>query len=103
MQTAAFPEQKPLVVADAPAAAFDKALAAARAQGWTIVASDPLTGRIEATAVVPWWGFKDDIVVRLTPQGTGTRIDVRSASRVGLGDLGVNARRIADYLDKVAG
>ena len=101
LQTKAFPKLKPLIVADAPAAAFDKALAAAKGQGWTIVASDPATGRIEATAMVPWWGFKDDIVVRLTPEGTGTRIDVRSASRVGVGDLGVNAKRISDYLKKI--
>jgi uncharacterized protein (DUF1499 family) len=101
LQTKAFPKLQPLVIADAPSAAFDKALAAAKAQGWTIVASDPATGRIEATAVVPWWGFKDDIVVRLTPEGAGTRIDVRSASRVGVGDLGVNAKRISDYLKKI--
>jgi uncharacterized protein (DUF1499 family) len=103
LQTAAFPKVKPLVVADTPSATFDKALAAAKEQGWTLVASDPTSGRIEATAVVPWWGFKDDVVVRLTPEGTGTRIDVRSASRVGLGDLGVNAKRITDYLKKIGG
>ncbi|MBC7505868.1 MAG: DUF1499 domain-containing protein, partial [Sandarakinorhabdus sp.] len=56
-------------------------------------------GRIEATATVPWWGFKDDVVIRLTPAGTGTRVDMRSKSRVGKGDLGVNAKRINDFLD----
>ena len=87
----------------APAAAFAAALAAAKAQGWTIVASDAAAGRIEATDTVPWWGFKDDVVIRLTPDGTsgsgGTRVDVRSKSRVGKGDLGVNARRISDFLE----
>ena len=102
LQEAAFPKLKPLVIPDAPAAAFDKALAAAKAQGWTIVATDPAAGRIEATDTVPWWGFKDDVVVRLTPEGTGTRIDVRSKSRVGKNDLGVNAKRISDYLAKIA-
>lgn len=81
------------------AATFDKALAAARAQGWTIVASDAAAGRIEATDTVPWWGFKDDVVIRLTPDGTDTRVDVRSKSRVGKGDLGVNAKRIGDFLE----
>ena len=87
----------------APAAAFAAALAAAKAQGWTIVASDAAAGRIEATDTVPWWGFKDDVVIRLTPDGTsgsgGTRVDVRSKSRVGKGDLGVNAQRISDFLE----
>jgi uncharacterized protein (DUF1499 family) len=71
-------------------------------QGWVIIAKDPAAGRIEATDTVPWWGFKDDVVIRLTPQGTGTRIDVRSKSRVGKGDLGVNANRIGDYLARIA-
>lgn len=101
LQTAAFPDLKPLTLPDAPAAAFDRALAAAKARKWTIVAADAATGRIEATDAVPWWGFKDDVVVRLTPDGSGTRIDVRSKSRVGEGDLGVNAQRIKDYLVKI--
>ncbi|OYU14316.1 MAG: hypothetical protein CFE37_11375 [Alphaproteobacteria bacterium PA4] len=101
LQTAAFPQLKPLILPDAPAAAFDRALAAAKARKWTIVAADAAAGRIEATDVVPWWGFKDDVVVRLTPEGSGTRIDVRSKSRVGEGDLGVNAQRIKNYLAKI--
>lgn len=101
VQQAAYPTLKPLDFADAPAAAFDKALAAAKRQGWVIVDSNAVEGRIEATATVDWWGFKDDVVVRLMPQGTGTRVDVRSESRVGKGDLGVNAKRIEDYLKAV--
>lgn len=97
-QSAAYPELKGLSLADAPAGAFDKALAVARAQGWVIVDSNAVEGRIEATATVDWWGFKDDVVIRLTPESTGTRIDVRSKSRVGTGDLGVNAKRIRNYL-----
>jgi uncharacterized protein (DUF1499 family) len=46
-------------------------------------------------------GFKDDIVIRVSPAGTGSRIDVRSESRLGEGDLGKNARRIRAYLRKV--
>lgn len=102
LQAAAYPAVKPLIVAEPPAAAFDRALAAARAQGWTIVTSDAGDGRIEATDTVPWWGFKDDVVVRLRPEATGTRIDVRSKSRVGRGDLGVNAKRVSDYLAAIA-
>jgi uncharacterized protein (DUF1499 family) len=67
-------------------------------QGWTIVASDPATGRLEATDTTRWFGFTDDIVVRLTPWGTGTRVDVRSVARRGSADTGTNARRIRRFL-----
>ena len=99
IQAKGYPKLSALLVPSAPAVAFDKALAAAKAKGWEIIASDVATGRIEATATVPWWGFKDDIVVRIAPEGDGSRIDVRSTSRVGKGDLGVNAQRITDYFD----
>lgn len=97
-QAKAYPDIRPLYLATAPADAFQRALAAARDQGWTIVAADPAAGRIEATATTRWFGFKDDVVVRIRPDGTGSRVDVRSLSRVGRSDLGTNARRIRDYL-----
>ncbi len=78
--------------------AFQRALEAARSAGWEIVAADQSAGRIEATDTTRWFGFKDDIVVRLTPQGDTTRVDVRSVSRVGGSDVGTNARRIREYL-----
>jgi uncharacterized protein (DUF1499 family) len=101
-QAAAYPEVKPLHLDAAPPAAFERALAAARDMGWTIVAADAAAGRLEATATTSWWGFKDDVVVRVRPDGTGSRIDVRSVSRVGKSDLGVNARRIREYLARLA-
>jgi len=101
-QAAAYPLIRPVRLAMAPDAAFARAEAAARAMGWEIVATDATALRIEATATVPWWGFKDDVVVSLTPAGDGTIVDVRSKSRVGQGDLGVNAKRISDYLAKLA-
>ena len=79
------------------AEAFEAALDAARAMGWEIVANVPTEGRIEATATTPFVGFKDDVVIRVQPTPTGSRIDVRSKSRVGRGDMGVNAQRIRDY------
>ena len=78
---------------------FDRALAVAQAQGWEIVTADKSSGRIEATETTRWFGFTDDVVVRLTPWGAGTRVDVRSVSRTALGDLGRNARRIRGFLD----
>jgi uncharacterized protein (DUF1499 family) len=102
-QTAAYPEVRPLIVESPPAEVFPKMLAAAEAMDWEIASSDPASGRIEATATVPWWGFKDDIVVVMSPDGNGTRVDVRSKSRVGKSDLGVNAERIQEYLGRIGG
>jgi uncharacterized protein (DUF1499 family) len=102
-QAAAYPGVRPLLVASPPAEVFPRMLAAAEAMDWAIVASDPVAGRIEATATVPWWGFKDDIVVVMSPDGSGTRVDVRSKSRVGKSDLGVNAERIQEYLGRIGG
>jgi uncharacterized protein (DUF1499 family) len=81
--------------------AFTRALNAARDLGWQIVAAVPAEGRIEATDTTVWFGFKDDIVVRVTPTAGGSRIDVRSVSRLGQGDLGKNAARIRAYLQRL--
>jgi uncharacterized protein (DUF1499 family) len=101
-QKLAYPDIAPVVLADAPAAAFAKALAVARAEGWTIIASDTGSGRIEATATTPWFGFRDDVVVRIRPDGRGSRVDVRSLSRIGKGDLGANAKRVREFSAAVA-
>ena len=66
--------------------------------GWEIVASDPDTGRIEATDTTFWFGYKDDIIIRVTPEQDGATVDIRSVSRVGIGDLGANAERIETFL-----
>jgi uncharacterized protein (DUF1499 family) len=68
---------------------------------WKIVESNPDLGRIEATDTTLWFGFKDDVVVRVTPKEQGSRIDVRSVSRVGRSDVGTNARRIERYLRRI--
>ena len=81
-----------------PDRAFARAEAAARALGWEIVAAAPAEGRLEATATTRWFGFKDDIVVRVTPAPGGSQVDIRSVSRVGRSDLGANARRIRAFL-----
>jgi uncharacterized protein (DUF1499 family) len=60
-------------------------------------------GRIEATATTRWFGFKDDVVIRIAPSaGNGSRVDIRSVSRVGLSDVGTNTRRIRAFLKKFA-
>jgi hypothetical protein len=81
--------------------AFDLALATARAAGWRIVTAVPAEGRIEATDTTFWFGFTDDIVIRITAAGERTLLDIRSVSRVGKSDVGTNARRIRSYLKRL--
>jgi len=81
--------------------AFARSLAAARAAGWQIVAAEPAAGRIEAIDTTFWFGFSDDIVIRIVAAGDRTLLDIRSVSRVGKSDVGTNARRIRDYLKRV--
>ena len=97
-QKLAYPNLKPLVVAISTLQTFKLALDVAHDLGWHIVADEPEQGRIEATATTFWFGFKDDIVVRITPVGKDSRVDVRSVSRVGRSDIGTNAARIRKYL-----
>jgi uncharacterized protein (DUF1499 family) len=101
LQREAYPDVQPVQLADAPGAAFTRALRAAESMGWTLVATDSAAGRIEATATTTWFGFKDDVVIRLRAEGSGTRVDVRSVSRVGRSDVGANAARIRAYVKAV--
>jgi uncharacterized protein (DUF1499 family) len=99
LQKAAYPEVAPLKAALPVAAAFDAALSVATSMpGWTIVASDRDAGRIEASQQSRWFRFTDDMVIRIACDEVGSRIDVRSTSRQGRSDFGVNAARIRAYM-----
>jgi len=101
-QQAAFPELTTLVT-DMPAPqVFAAAEATVGELGWELVEADLLDGRIEATDTTYWFGFKDDVVIRIAGDGTRTYVDVRSKSRVGMGDMGTNARRIQGFLAALA-
>jgi uncharacterized protein (DUF1499 family) len=100
-QQEAYPDIEPLVTDVPPAEMFSRAEATARAMNWEIVATSPEEGRIEATDTTMWFGFKDDVVIRITPEGEGSRLDIRSMSRVGKSDIGKNAERIRAFLAKV--
>lgn len=100
-QRRAYPDIRPLVLDLQMDQAFERALAAVHEMGWEIVDVDPAAGRIEATDRTFWFGFRDDVVIRLTPLNDRTVVDVRSLSRVGGGDAGTNARRVRDYLEAV--
>lgn len=101
MQKEAYPDIAPVLTALAPAEAFTRALDTAKSLGWTIVATNPADGRIDAGQTSFWFHFTDDIVIRVaarTDGQPGSRIDIRSESRQGLHDFGVNAKRVRGYI-----
>jgi hypothetical protein len=100
-QQAAYPDLRAATLAVPPAQAFRRALGVAEAMGWEVVGLDAAGGRIEAVDTTRWFGFRDDIAIRVTAAGEGSRVDVRSRSRVGRNDLGTNARRIRAYLERL--
>lgn len=99
-QRAAYPDIQPLVVGMPAEEVLESARAVAEAVGWRVVSVNAEAGLLEATDTTFWFGFKDDVAVRLRPaEAGGTRVDVRSISRVGLGDLGANAARVRRFLE----
>jgi len=104
LQQKAYPDIQTLYLDTDYSTAFDRALRAARQMSWEkIVTEDKQTGLIEAVDKLAWFGFRDDVVIRVDTADTSNRskIDVRSVSRIGRGDIGVNAQRIRDYLHQV--
>jgi uncharacterized protein (DUF1499 family) len=97
-QREAYPDIKPLLLEVPPTEAFSRARAAATKLGWQIVSARPEDGIIEATDQTGWFGFIDDVTVRIRPSNGGSRIDVRSTSRVGKSDVGMNAKRIREFM-----
>lgn len=97
----AYPDIQPLRLPVAPNVAFERAKGAIEEAGWQLVREDASAGRLEAVATTFWFGFKDDVIVRVAADGGGSRVDVRSKSRVGKGDLGTNAQRIRTYLRRL--
>jgi uncharacterized protein (DUF1499 family) len=102
-QRKAYPDIAPARVNLSREQAYERSLQVARSLGWDIVAAVPAEGRIEATDTTLFMGFRDDIVIRVLPEGNGSRIDVRSHSRVGRGDFGANATRVRAFLKRVSG
>ena len=101
-QKAHYTDIAPLYLGGGTSENFGHARTAAENMGWEIVSVDEERGEIEATATTPLLAFKDDVIVRLTADGeTRTRIDMRSASRIGVSDLGANAARIEEYFEEL--
>jgi uncharacterized protein (DUF1499 family) len=101
LQQIGYPALRPLELALPPKQAFARAAEIARGNGWEITALDESTGRIEAVVTTRWFGFQDDVVIRITPAGAGSRVDMRSKSRVGRSDAGTNAHRIQEFLARM--
>lgn len=103
LQRQAYPDIKTVILELPMPQAFEAALGAARALGWQTVATVPAEGRIEATDTTFWFGFKDDIVIRVAPAGNRSLVDIRSVSRVGISDVGTNAKRVRAFVKKLTG
>jgi len=106
LQRTAYPDIVPLELDVPTKTAYDAALALVTKRKWYIGdARSPTLARrdgvIEAVARTPIMGFRDDVVIRVTPVGQGTRVDMRSASRFGNHDLGANASRIRSLLEDI--
>lgn len=101
VQAGAYPDITSITLNKAPAEAYQDAMAAVKSLGWDVFTDDASSGIIEATDTTFWYGFKDDIVVRVRPSEGGSIIDARSVSRIGFGDMGANAKRIRAFQDKL--
>jgi uncharacterized protein (DUF1499 family) len=100
-QREAYPDIRTVTLGLPPDMAFDRALTVANDLGWDVVDADAEDGRIEATDTTFWFGFKDDVVIRIRPAEQGSVVDVRSMSRVGRSDVGANARRIRAFVSRL--
>ncbi len=102
VQRKAYGDIHSIAILTSPENLFARAQRAAEDMGWSIVAVVPDEGRIEATDTSFFFGFTDDIVIRVKPSGMGARIDIRSKSRQRENDAGANAERIRAYIKRLA-
>lgn len=98
MQHKAYPELKPIISELNTQQAFNQAVNTAKELGWEIIAKNSEQGIIEAVETTSLWAFKDDVVIRIQAEETGSKIDLRSISRIGGSDLGANANRVKNFI-----
>ena len=99
LQQKAYPDLQTLTTELSSAEAFQLALATAKTLDWDVYYEDASAQQIEAVDTTRWFGFKDDVVIRIRDTGSGSEVDLRSVSRVGKGDLGANAKRIVAFIE----
>ena len=100
-QRRAYPDIRPVMLAMNPDEAYAAALRTARDMGWQILSADAANRRVEAMDETKWYGFKDDVSIRVTPASGVAKVDIRSVSRIGGSDVGMNAARIRKYVAKL--
>ncbi len=101
-QVKAYPDIRTLVFSDNADALYKRALATVGAMGWKQASASEETGLIEATDSTFWFGFKDDVAIRIqASEGGGSILDIRSISCVGGSDIGANAARIRKFREKL--
>ena len=98
-QKAAYPQVKPLISQVSQGEMVNRVAMVLADMGMEVVDTNAAAGRVEATDTTFWFGFKDDVVVRVRAEGSGSVVDIRSVSRVGQSDLGKNAERIVAILE----
>lgn len=97
-QADAFPDIAPINSSLSSEDAFSRSLELVSSYGWELVAEDASTGIIEAVATTPFFGFQDDVVIRVRTAASGSVVDIRSHSRLGRGDQGKNAKRVRAFI-----
>jgi len=97
-QQQAYPNVKPLLTSLSVEDSYQKSLLLAEKMGWEIVYEDPQKVFFEATVYTTFFHFADDVIIRISEQVNGSKIDIRSVSRIGRGDRGVNAQRINRFI-----
>ena len=100
-QRAAYPELQTLNYTQSKSELVEATKQAIDHLGWQLVNIDADQGIIEATDRTMWFGFKDDVIVRITDNGSKRLVDIRSKSRVGGSDLGKNAERIHGFIEEL--
>ena len=100
-QRKGYPELKTLSYLQSKAELVNAVEQAATNLGWELANTDTSEGVVEATDTTMWFGFEDDIVVRITDTGNKRLVDIRSKSRVGGSDLGKNAERIHGFIKEL--
>ena len=101
LQREAFPDIKPAYYEVPPDMVFDAAMDVVATFGWAVLNADKQEGVIEAASTSLWFGFTDDVIIRVREHEGGARVDVRSKSRVGGSDLGANAARVRAFLSRL--
>lgn len=100
-QREAYPDLETLTLDADVTRVIDASTAVAEAMDWELIAVDAGEGRLEATATTQWFGFQDDVVIRVRATDEGSELDIRSKSRVGRSDVGKNAERIRAFRERL--